>query len=362
MPLIADALCDYATASAREWLGDRTLTVGASEIGTCARRVFFSKSEGDAVYGKARDADHEDGWGAKVRGSTFEDCFWEPALRRAYGTKLKWAGPEQRTLIAGFLSGTPDGLLIGQLPDALAALGVPDIEGDCIDLDCKSLDPRVRLDGPKPEHAMQIQAQLGLIRETTDYRPTYGVLSYTNTSFWDDTVEFAIRFDPEIYAEAQARARTIMLARDAAELRPEGVIAGGKECNYCPFTAACGQERANRVPGDIAPLDADLAATVADLAAAARQAKRAAEEAEAQARAYEHELRELLAAAGTKRAEAGGYRVSWSALRGRPSYNHKGIREAAQAAGVDVDQFVTVGEPTDRLVITEMKGKLDANP
>jgi len=44
--------------------------------------------------------------------------------------------------------------------------------------------------------------------------------------------------------------------------------------------------------------------------------------------------------------------VTWSSVKGRESWDNKGIREAAAGAGIDVDKYSTVGEPTDRLVIT----------
>ena len=36
-------------------------------------------------------------------------------------------------------------------------------------------------------------------------------------------------------------------------------------------------------------------------------------------------------------------------MKGRPSFDVKALRAAAIAAGVDVAQFETIGEPTDRL-------------
>jgi len=216
--MIAVALNAYAATTQRQFIQDRSQTVGASEVGRCARQTFFSKNEGDADYGRGRDAGHVDGWGARVRGSVFEDAWWAPAMKASYGERLLYAGSEQRTLVDGFLSATPDGLLIDQPADALAHLNVPDIESDCIAIECKSIDPRSRLDEAKPEHVFQVQVQLGLLRTLTNHRPMYGVISYTDASFWDAVHEFVVRFDPSVYAIAQGRARQIMTNPDFAAM------------------------------------------------------------------------------------------------------------------------------------------------
>lgn len=350
--MIAVALNAYAATTQRQFIQDRSQTVGASEVGRCARQTFFSKNEGDADYGRGRDAGHVDGWGARVRGSVFEDAWWAPAMKASYGERLLYAGSEQRTLVDGFLSATPDGLLIDQPADALAHLNVPDIESDCIAIECKSIDPRSRLDEAKPEHVFQVQVQLGLLRTLTNHRPMYGVISYTDASFWDAVHEFVVRFDPSVYAIAQGRARQIMTARGIEDVRPEGVIAGGRECELCAFTRACGQARADKVPKGVDAIDDLMAETIADLARQAREQKERGEALLDAARATEAEVREMLAAAGTRRLEHAGVRIQWSPVKGRQSWDNKGIREAAIAAGVDVAPFERTGDASDRLAIT----------
>lgn len=238
--MIAETLALYAKATVRTFEG-RENSVGASEIGQCARKVFFAKNAGDHVYGVASDEDWVDTWGAALRGRLIEDHFWVPALRARFGDKLKFAGGEQTTFISEFLSATPDGLLIEQPADALTPLGVSDIGGDhSLVVESKTIDPRTRLDGPKPEHVFQAQVQLGLIRQLTPYRPKFALVSYINASFLDDVVEFVVPFDPAIFDVADRRAAQIMVARSADELKPEGWIAGGRECEFCPYTGACG--------------------------------------------------------------------------------------------------------------------------
>jgi hypothetical protein len=258
--MIAEALDAYARATARTF-EDRHLTVGASEVGQCARRVYWTKMEGE-VYGAARNPEYVDSWGAARRGATFEDYFWVPAMRRAFGDKLLYAGDQQRTPVSEFLSATPDGLLVGLPRDALAALGVPDIGASELVVECKTADPRTRLEQAKPEHVYQAQVQLGLLRELTSHRPNFALISYVDASFWDNCLEFVVAFDPEVYATAKQRARNIMLARSATELAPEGWVAGGSECKYCPFTQACGRARKT------AEVDPEFIAEVGDLARA----------------------------------------------------------------------------------------------
>jgi hypothetical protein len=350
--MIAEALTSYAQATERAF-DDRANTVGASEVGQCARKIYFSKNAGDRVYGAASDEDFASAWGAALRGRLLEDHFWVPALRAHYGAKLLYAGEEQQTLASDFLSATPDGLLIEQPQDALAALGVADIGQDgSIVIECKSIDPRTKLDEPRPEHAYQAIVQMGLFRERTKYRPQWAVISYINASFPDDVVEFAVAFDAPVFANGKARAAEIMTATAPDQLKPEGWISGGRECRFCPFTAACGVLR-HAVPTrpSVEPPDPQFVAEIAYLARTAKAHRREAEAATAAQRDVEHEIRERLRSRELRHVAGDGVSVTWSPVKGRPSFDMEGIREAAAAAGIDLARYEAVGEPTDRLVI-----------
>ena len=349
--MITTALAAYAKATARIFEG-RENTVGASEIGGCARRIFFTKNAGDLVYGVNSDQDYEDRYGAALRGRLIEDHFWVPALRARFGDKLLFAGDQQQTFVSGFVSATPDGLLIDQPPDALAMLGITDSGSDSIVVESKTIDPRVRLDEPKAEHVYQAIVQIGLFRELTPRRPEYAIISYINASFLDDVVEFAVRFDPAVFENAKRRAAQIVTATAAGELKPEGWIAGGKECEFCPFTKACGIIR-HAVPTapQAEPPDPQFVAEIADMAREAKGRRGILEAAKADLHEIEHDIRERLRAKGARRVEGDGVSVVWSPVKGRPSYDMKGIREAAEKAGLDLAEYETVGEPTDRLVI-----------
>jgi hypothetical protein len=349
--MIGAILADYAATIGRTFEG-REHTVGASDVGQCARRVFWTKMEGEGIYGAARDADYVDSWGARLRGSTFENEVWLPAMRQRFGRNLLYAGDEQQTLTSDLLSATPDGLLVQQPRDLLTAIRVPDIGASReVATECKTIDPRVKLDAAKLEHYYQVQIQLGLFHEVTKHRPDVGIVSYTNSSFWDETTEFVVVRDPKIYANAKTRAQKIMLATTAVELPPEGWIAGGQECRYCPFTRACGRER-TAVPGiSDTVADPQFVAEMAELARAAKWHERDGDAALTHARRLQNEIRERLRAKGLRRVAGDNFRISWSPVKGRPAFNMPAIRAAAAAAGVDISRFETVGDSSDRLVI-----------
>jgi hypothetical protein len=305
------------------------------------------------MYAAARDPDFAGNWGATVRGSMFEDHFWAPALRHRFGANLLFAGTDQQTFTHEFLSATPDALLINQLRDVLAPLGVPDIGKDgSLVLECKTADPRTALDAAKPEHVFQVQCQLGLIHELTEHQPEYALISYTDASFWSEGKEFAVKFDPATYANAKRRAQMIMTATAAEELPPEGWIAGGAECKYCPFTRACGRKRHDVPQQTTAEPDPQFVAEIADLAHAVKQQEADADLATTKLRELQHEMRERLRNRGINRVTGHGVSVTWSPVKGRQSFDMKRIREAAAAAGIDLSEYETVGEPIDRLVIT----------
>ena len=357
--MIRETLATYANAT-RNSDRRRASTIGASEIGQCARKIFYAKNADDPIYAIRRDTDYVDGWGAQVRGATFEQSFWVPALRAKYGDRLKFAGDEQRSFESGFLSATPDALLTEAPADILAELGVPDIESDCVLLEAKTVDPRVKLDAPKPEHRYQVIVQLGLVREATQFAPEYAVISYTDASFWSEITEFAVKFDPDVYETAKRRTAKVMTAHQVSELPPEGWIAGGHECRYCPFAKTCGIARHGVPETSNAGVDPQFIAEARDLAREAKRHQGAVAAAETQLRNVQQEIRERLRAKGLRRVAGDDFSIIWSPVKGRQSLDVKALKAAAIAAGVNVTQFETVGEPTDRLDI-RVQGTLSNN-
>lgn len=325
----------------------RKNTVGASTIGTCIRKNFFQRA------GTPVDGDYIETSGASLRGSVFETREWTPALRAHFGAdKVLYAGSKQCTFIAEPLSATPDSLIVKQPCDILADLDVSDIgTSRCFLIECKSIDPRATLDQPKAHHLMQVNTQLGLIRATTSYKPQWAVISYIDASLYEVT-EFAIAFDQDIFEEAKVRATKILTASSADGLKPEGWISGGKECDHCPFTRACGRIR-HAVPTapPPEPIDPQFVAEIADMAREAKARRALMEAATEDLREIEHQIKERLRAKGHRVIKDDNISVVWSAVKGRPSWNMPGIREAAERAGIDLSEYETVGDPSDRLVI-----------
>ena len=97
MTIIKSTLDSYAHQIEKVWTNDRTHSVGASEIGQCERKTFWLKNEIDRGYaGVDRDPEFEESWGARMRGTMFENHFWEPAMRARFGDRLLFAGASSR--------------------------------------------------------------------------------------------------------------------------------------------------------------------------------------------------------------------------------------------------------------------------
>ena len=341
---IRTMLHEYATSLTRTWAHDRSNTVGASEIGQCLRRTWFAKNDAPP------DPNHRERYGAMLRGTLIEEHYWVPGLRAALpdDVQLLMAGDAQRTLVDGYLSATPDGLLVGDnINDSLEHLGISDA-GDSIAVECKSIDPRVDIQNEKPAHSFQTQCQIGLIRHATAYRPNYALISYTDASFLDDVREFAVRFDPTIYEVAKHRARQVMTTDKPLDMPPEGKFAGGGECKYCPWKSHCA---AVTVAGLPPVLDVQLSDNAMTELRIVRDLERAlttrAEEVAMELGHARQSIKDILREHGVRRAKGDDWSVSWSVAKGRETIDTK----AAEAAGVDLLPFKKIGDPSDRLVV-----------
>ena len=350
MSIIQEAFDKYARTQRRGFGRARDSTVGASEIGQCARKVWYNKNHAE------HDPGYIDGWGAAKRGTTFESKFFVPALRKHYGENLLFSGAQQKRLVDKYLSATPDGILVNQKRDLLAGMMVPDIGPQkCVAIECKTIDPRINLSEPKGIHVFQVHVQLGLLKKLSQYKPRFGVLIYTNASFFDDTVEFVIEYNPEIFAEAEKRARQIMQATDASELKPEGWIDGADECKYCPYAKACRVLRGHVPDTDKVADDPQFISELIDLATQEREAHGTVAVASAAHRELQEKIKSRLREKGLKFIKTRDISVTWSAVKGRPSYDMPGIKAAAAAAGINLQSYETAGEPSDRLLVSVNK-------
>lgn len=286
---------------------DRSATIGASELGKCARLVAFSRLHG---------VDSEPS-GYAERGHWVER-WWVARLREsAIGHKVRYAGSQQRTISYGPLSATPDAIIGG---DEAAA-------------DCKSKDPRIA-SLPKHEHVMQVRLTARIAG------CKLAVLNYVDASDYSDIQEFT--FPPYDDAElAAAVERAHRLLRDDPQTMPrEGWIAGGKECGECRFRKECLGERVEAVK-ELPPSAADRLAVLVEQA---RASKVEADAAERSARQAQDEILQLLRSNGTRRAKGLAY-----IRRGRSG--GKLDTEAMEADGIDLSLYRTEGSEYESVII-----------
>lgn len=339
--MIKEILDGYVKKTGKVWKHDRSKTVGASEIGQCSRRVWYIKNS------HPHDAGYVDDWGARVRGTAYEDSFWQPAMHSKFGAKLLYSGKAQRTFVDGKLSATPDGLIVDVKPDILKHLGVKNMESDCLVVECKTIDPRATLDKAKPHHVFQAQVQMYMIRTHTKYKPNHALLTYTNAAMWSDVHEFVVEYDPQVVDAAMQRAEKILTSTLAHGLQPEGWTAGGSECRHCPFAKACGIERRNLPFADKA-CDPQFAAEMEDMVRDLRKVETVAASSSYSVRAQTQAIKDRLREKGIRKVPGV---LTWSIVKGAKRYDNSAIQTAAIEGGIDIEKFTLLGEASDRLTL-----------
>lgn len=350
MTTIAGAL--KAGGKAKEWAHNRLDTVGASEIGQCLRRVWYLKNETPA------DDGHVEQRGAADRGDIIEQHYWAPRLRDGLptGLELLWSGAEQKTIVAGFISATPDGLIVNTSAEPATIEGVGLMPGVSVLAECKSIDPRVPLTEAKPEHRFQVQMQMGLVRECTNHEPIAALLTYVNASFLDDVKVFVIPYDDAVFVAGRDRARRIMAAKQAPDLPAEGTIAGGKECDLCPWRRQCGAVNFARVPADELELVGETREKVEHLASVVVRAGKAVDDLEALHKQAQEDLKVALQQAGARKAKTDSWSVSWFGNSGAKQLD----RKAMEADGIDLSKYEVAGRAFDQLRVTPLSSKAKA--
>jgi hypothetical protein len=211
----------------------------------------------------------------------------------------------------------------------------------------KTVDPRTNLVEAREAHIFQAQTQLGLVRELTPYKPDYSLITYTDASFWSEVDEFVIQFDPVLYQRAKDRADNIMKAKDGKQLKPEGWIGGGKQCQFCPFTKACGVIRRG-VPYGTKQASPQLVAEITDMAKEANSITLKMQKENNRFRDLQDDIKNRLRDKGVRRIPNV---VNWYSVAAPTKYHNKELRNAFVELGGDLEDFSYEGQETDRLVI-----------
>lgn len=336
----------FSDANEKEWKYDRNASVGASEAFGCLRKAHFKKFQYEPDDGYTAD------WGAAKRGDIIENHFAVPAIQAILpeGATFLYAGDDQETFRVGRLSATPDGLVIGVARDALAELGVDDIEVGEFLTEFKSFDPRANPTEPKPIHAGQVQVQFGLVHALTDYRPEYAIIIYMNASFLSDIRVFVIKRDPKIFDAAIERAKQVFAAEDPADLRAEGKLSG--ECNLCEFTEECAFAQGEATPKKKRNIeDQEILDRLALLSQRQKGFAAAEKDAKQNKSVVDEEIKELLRDNETKGAGDERFSISLSWCSGKKSLDTLALAADLAEKGMDIADYQREGNGYERLSV-----------
>lgn len=347
----------YMAANEKTWEHDRSLTVGASEIWACLRQVWYEKRGHEFGFEPAED---DGNWGAMERGNLIENHFVVPGLRLALpkmatlpeGVELLFGGSDQKTLVLGKNSATPDGVIRGLTPGPLTIKGgkqeifIADIKSNCIVLEIKSIDPRSTLLEEKTRHHGQTQMQLGLIREMTEFKPMYAVVLYVDASFLTMT-PFVVEFDEKSYAVGKQRALDVYRINDPLMIMPEGRFVGA--CDTCKWRGPCGAAVIGSMAAKGVTTQDPRAIEETDvLVQDYLAAKKAYDDAELRVEVAKEAIKESLLDHRVSTLTGNNWRVSWYPVKGRKSLDQKRLAE-----DIDLEPYMKEGQPHEQLRVTE---------
>jgi hypothetical protein len=356
-----DLFDELVADTQKKWAHDRKKSVGASEAFGCIRKTWFGKRGAD--FGYKKDPEYKESWGAMRRGDLIENYHVVPAVEaglRRRGLKLILAGTGQDTILDGNSSATLDGLILSEeqgakLPiDFLAYYGIPEIDEESVVFEIKSFDPRINIMEEKAIHGGQVQMQMGLIRETTNYKPNYAVILYVNASWLDDLRPFVVKFDENVYQLGRKRAEKVFNIDDPALLGAEGKLDG--MCTYCPFQRSCAKVSTDRVPPrretlkkkEIEGQDPELLATLDELVVEVASLKKAKKEVEKELEDANEAVRQALIQHRESRAVGSGWKVSYTTVAGRKTLSADKMIEA----GLIPDDYMEEGAGYEKLTVT----------
>lgn len=355
-----DLFDEFIASNQKTWKHDRAKSVGASEAFGCIRKSWFSKR--GKQFGFTKDPSYRESWGAVRRGDIIENYQIVPAVRSGLqrrGLDLIMEGDNQDTIVDKVSSATLDGLIVdpsgANLPkDFLAYYGIDEIDEDSLVLEMKSFDPRINIAQEKAIHRGQTQMQMGLIRETTKYKPNYAVVIYVNASWLDDIRVFVIEYDHNVYQIGRQRAEKVFEVEDPALLMAEGKLDG--MCAYCPFQNSCAQVSVSRVPAKRAALkkqeieaqDNSLLEELDGLVRQLEQSKYSKKAIEREVEELNEAIRQKLIEANESRAVGQGWKASYTTVAGRKTISKAKLEEA----GLDPEDFMEEGAGYEKLTVT----------
>jgi CRISPR/Cas system-associated exonuclease Cas4 (RecB family) len=354
----------YLEGAKKPFSHNRQLTIGASEIGACARRVWYEKKLGKSGY----DPGFKESLGAAQRGDILEDHFTTEVVKHAVkaqlggNAELIWSGREgQKTLISPtwFMSATPDGMIINAPLNALEHEGISTILSHELVVEMKSFDPRILSESlPKQQHVDQLIMQMGLIRKEGTYAPAFGIIVYVNASFLDDVRVFPVAYNHDTFTNQIRRALYIMNAKEADQVRPEGKVAGEKECQHCPFAQRCigYAKRVGKRTADIEAVPKEDAKVIKHYVEAINDFTDRAKHLEQTAEEYKAGLKEALSAHKLRALDGHlkdgtAFEIRWSTTTPRGTWKSDKLEEFLKAHGQDPEDFRNVGKIGERLSI-----------
>lgn len=338
----------YINGLKKTWTIDRSKTIGASEAFQCIRRTWYAKHTPDiAVTGDM---------GMAERGNVIENGFAVPFLRSLFEDKILYIGADQKSLVDGQNSSTPDGLAIDQPLDALSGYDIV-LTTPEFGIEIKSFDPRAHLEEEKAQHRGQAQIQMGTFHAVTKYRPMVTVILYINASNLSDIRPFFVHYDPEVYKAAKERARQVFAAKRAEDMMAEGPITD--ECRYCPFKTTCRSAEVSSVERgkDTAPPEVldniyTLAVKRDELSKIAKKSKKQLETANA-------ELKLVLHSFNLKKAKDSRFSVTHAIRPGKKSLDDEALSEYLARDGKSLEDFQTAGNAYTALTVTVKGNKED---
>jgi hypothetical protein len=341
----ANMFAGFKESNEKSWKYDRNASVGASEAFDCIRKAYFKK------YQYEPDDGHNPDWGAATRGDIIENHFAVPAVKSILpkGCEFLFAGDEQETLKKGRLSATPDGLVIDAPRDALAQLGVEDIESDCFVVEFKSFDPRANIKEAKPVHAGQTQVQMGLLHELTEYRPEYAIIIYMNASWLTDIRIFVIKRNPKIYQVAIDRSKQVFRTENPKDLMAEGKLSGA--CDFCEFQTECAIASEEAMPTKKQKVNDETLERLAVLAARQKELAAVAKDADEDKKAVEVEIKELLRKADSRGASDDRFSISLAWIGGKKSLDQTLLAADLAEAGKSIEDYQKEGNGYERLTV-----------